>query len=80
MLHEAAQGLAGVQDVIEQQHMPATHIGEQFDAELELPGAGARAPVARGLDQADAQRDIEPAHEVGQPPVSTPTVVRGRSR
>src|SRR5262249_11838777 len=61
-----AQRLPGVEDVVEQQHVAATDVGQQFRANVQLARLGRRAAVARCLDQTDPQRQINLSDQVGE--------------
>ena len=66
MVDQIGQRLAGVEDVVEQEDVAVAHVGHEFGADAQGAGRGGRAAVAGRLDEADAQRQVDAADEVGQ--------------
>lgn len=66
VLDQVAQRLAGVENVVEQQDMTAAKVGQQLRADFQPARLGGCPPIAGRLDQADADRQVEPADEVRQ--------------
>ena len=48
------------------QDVPAAQIGQQFGLDAQRSRRGRRAAIARRLQESDAQRQIEMAHEIGE--------------
>jgi len=78
MSNQIVQGLSRVQNVIQQKYVAIADIGKQFGLNIQPAGSGRFASITGCLDQADAERQIEPADQIGKNmrlPVSTPRMV-----
>src|SRR5207249_5109508 len=63
---EIIQSSSRIENVVQKENIPAANIGKQFRLHVELTGTRGGAPVARCLDEADPQRQIQTSHQVGQ--------------
>ena len=63
---EVVQRPPGVEDVIQEQHVTALDVGHQLRRDVQFAGPGHGAAVAAGLDQVDAQGQVQVPHQVGQ--------------
>ena len=66
VLDQVVERLAGVEDVVDQQHVPAAEVGQHLVLDCKLAGRGRPAAVARRLDEGDLERQVEPADQVGE--------------
>src|SRR2546430_457711 len=65
LAEHAIQGLAGIKDVVHEQHVSAPHIQAQLFREDQLAGFGSGA-IAGDADEIEAQRQCQVANQVGQ--------------
>src|SRR4051794_32584775 len=63
---QVVQCLTGVEDVVQQEDVVSANIGECGRVDREFAGGCRLAPVAGGLDEVDAQAQVEVSHQVGQ--------------
>jgi hypothetical protein len=61
---EVDQSLPRIEDIVEEQHMPAANIGSQPGMDYQLPRSGRRSAVARRLYKIDPQRQVQLAYQV----------------
>lgn len=66
MMDQVMQGLARVENVVEQEHMAAAQIGRHLRINVQRAGRRGGAAIAGGLNQRDSEPQIEPADEVRQ--------------
>src|SRR5713101_4279287 len=66
MSSQIVQGLSGVQNVIQQKYVAIADIWKQFRLNIQPAGSGRFPSITGCLDQTDAERQIEPADQVGQ--------------
>ena len=66
MLDQGAQGLPGVEDVVEQQDVAAGDVGCKRLVDDQRRRGRRRSPVAAGLHQRDPQGDPDLADQIGQ--------------
>ena len=63
---QGRQGVAGVEDVVEQEHVAARDVGGERLVDDQGAGGGRRPLVAAGLKQRDPQGELDLADQVGQ--------------
>ena len=72
VLLQEVQGVAGVEDILDQQHRPpgnlAANVGEQRD----VPRCRCPGPVVRGRDEVDGVGDGDPSGKVGEEDEGSP--------
>src|SRR5437588_8579739 len=66
MVDQVTQCLSRVEDIIDQQYMPAFHVGRQLRVNMQVARRPRGAAVTRGLNQAKAERQVKVANQVGQ--------------
>src|SRR5262249_53405732 len=63
---QMGERLAGSEDIVQQQDVTAMDVGNEVGADAQLAGRGGGPSIARRLEEADAQRQVEAADEVGE--------------
>jgi len=65
-LDERGEGVAGVEDVVEQEHVAPRDLGGERLVDHQRPGAGRGPLVAARLQERHAEGQLDPANQVGE--------------